>query len=45
VQQADDLDGLLEHVQPDVRRRPGIAEDVLVERLATADAEDEPAVE
>ena len=36
------LDRLLEHLQPHVGARPGVAEDVLVERLAGADAEDEP---
>jgi len=40
---ADDRDGLLEHLQAHVGLRPAIAEDVLVERLAAADAEPEPA--
>ena len=37
---ADDPDRLLEHLQPDVRRRPALADDVLVQRLAGAHAED-----
>ena len=37
------LDGLLEHLQPDVGGRPRVAEDVLVEGLPGADAEGEPA--
>ena len=44
-QLAHDLDGLLEHLQPYVGLRPRVAEDVLVERLAGADAEHEPAVQ
>ena len=44
-QLAHHLDGLLEHLQPDVLARPAVAEDVLVERLAGADAQGEPAVE
>ena len=43
-QPADDLDRLLEHRQPHLGWRPAMAEDVLVERLARADAEEEPAV-
>jgi hypothetical protein len=38
-QPADDLDRLLEHLQAHVGRRPGVAEDVLVQRLPRADAE------
>jgi hypothetical protein len=38
-QRADDLDGLLEHLQAHVGLRPAVAEDVLVERLPAADAE------
>ena len=44
-ERAHDLDRLLEHLEPHVGRRPGVAEDVLVERLAGADAEPEAAVE
>ena len=40
-QQPDDLDCLLEHLEPHVRRRPTRADDVLVEVLAGADAEKE----
>lgn len=40
----DDLDGLLEHGQADVGRRPAVAQDMFVERLAGADAEEEPAI-
>ena len=39
---ADDLDGLLEHLGPDVPFRPALPEDVLVEVLAGPDAEEEP---
>jgi len=42
---AHDLDRLLEHLQPHVRLGPAVAENVLVERLAGADAEGEAAVE
>ena len=42
---ANDLDRLLEHLQPHVGLWPAVAEDVLVERLAAADAEGEVAVE
>ena len=42
---AHDLDRLLEHLQPHVGLRPAVAEDVLVERLAAADAEREAALE
>ena len=44
-QRPHDLDGLLEHLQAHVGRRPAVAEDVLVERLAAADAEGEAALE
>ena len=40
-QHPNDLDGLLEHLEPLVGLGPGVAEDVLVERLAAADAEAE----
>ena len=43
-ERADDLDGLLEHLQPHVGLGPAVAEDVLVERFAAADAEREPPV-
>ena len=43
-QRADDLDRLLEHLQPHVGLGPAVAEDVLVERLAAADAEAEAAL-
>jgi hypothetical protein len=36
---AHDLDRLLEHLQAHVCRRPGIAEDVLVQSLAGSDPE------
>ena len=39
------VDGLLEHLPADLRARPAVPEDVLVQRLAGADAEEEPAVE
>ena len=42
-QQAHDLDRLAQHLEPDVGLRPVRAEDVLVERLAAADAEVEAA--
>jgi hypothetical protein len=42
---AHDLDRLLELLQPYVGLWPAVAEDVLVERLAAADAEGEAAVE
>ena len=45
VQQPDHLDGLLQHLQAHAGRRPRVAQDVLVERLAAADAQREPAVE
>src|SRR3954454_113547 len=38
-EQSDDLDGLLEHLEAHVGLRPAVAEDVLVQRLAAADAE------
>jgi hypothetical protein len=44
-QVAHDLDGLLEHLQAHVGLGPVRAEDVLVERLARADAEVEAAAE
>ncbi len=44
-QRADDLDGLLEHLQAHVGLGPAVAEDVLVERLAAAHAEVEAPVE
>jgi len=40
-QQADHLDSLLEHLQAHVGLGPAVAQDVLVERLAAADAEPE----
>jgi hypothetical protein len=42
-QRADDHYRLLEHLQADVGLGPRVAEDVLVERLAAAHAEPEPA--
>ena len=42
---ADDLDGLLEHLEPSVDRGPAMAQDVLVQSLARADPEDESPVE
>ena len=42
-QQAHHLDGFLEHLEPLVRQRPAVAEHVLVEVLAAADAEEEAA--
>ena len=42
-EQADDLDRLLEHLEALVGQRPAVAEDVLVEVLAAADAEEEAA--
>jgi hypothetical protein len=44
VQRADDVHSLLEHVLPLRHGRPALAGDVLVEVLAGAEAEDEPAV-
>ena len=44
-EQPDDLDRLLEHLQAHVGLGPAVAEDVLVERLAAADAEREATVE
>ena len=41
----DHLDGLLQHLEADVERRPWPAEHVLVERLTRADTEREPAAE
>src|SRR4030095_8184476 len=38
-QRADDLDGLLEHLEAHVDLGPAVAEDVLVERLAAAHAQ------
>jgi hypothetical protein len=43
-EQPDDLDGLLERLEPDVGLGPAVAEDVLVERLARSDAEREAAL-
>ena len=40
-QLADDLDSLLEHLEPLVGARPAVAEHVLVQVLAGADAEEE----
>jgi len=40
---AHHVDGLLEHLEPHVAAGPLVAEDVLVEVLARADAEEEPA--
>ena len=37
------VDGLLEHLEPLLVARPAVAEDVLVQVLAGADAEEEPA--
>src|SRR5215212_7272547 len=42
---AQHLDGLLQHLQAGVDPRPAVAEDVLVEVLAGADPEQEPALE
>ena len=44
VQRADDLDGLDEHLLAGGDARPALADDVLVEALAAAEAEREPAV-
>ena len=44
-QPADDLDGLLEHLEALVGTGPAVAEDVLVERLAAPDAECEAPAE
>ena len=41
----DDLHRLLQHGQAHPRRRPAVAQDVLVEGLARPDAEEEPALE
>src|SRR3954467_1055783 len=38
-EQPDHLDGLLEHLEAYVGLRPGVAEDVLVQRLTAAEAE------
>src|SRR4051794_4902811 len=43
-QRTDDLDGFLESLVTDVRRGPALSDDVLVEVLAGAEAEGEPAL-
>ena len=45
VEKADHVDGLFEHLQPHADRGPGVTQDVLVEGLAAAHAQDEPAVQ
>src|SRR5438105_15742112 len=40
-EQPHHLDGFLEHLEPLVRQRPAVAEHVLVQVLARADAEEE----
>ena len=42
-EEPDHRDGLLQHLEPLVPRRPAVAEDVLVQVLAGADAEEEAA--
>ncbi len=44
-QLAHHVDGFLEHLPTDLRARPPLSGDVLVQRLTGADAEEEPAVE
>jgi hypothetical protein len=44
-EQPDEFDGLLQHRLPLPHRGPAIAEDVLVEPLTRADAEEEAALE
>ena len=44
-QLADDLDRFLEHLEPLVGPRPAVAEHMLVEILARADAEEEASIQ